>query len=249
MRNKILSKLLVGIMLASTLFTAPCSQVFANEGLSTVGDTSSVNTTVNLTKESPVNIVVTIPANISLTKCSLAADEDAWAEHLNAGIDIAATGADRFLKYPTPLCDYGLVAEDALLTDTLYEVSLGGMSIYEYKVRNYYDCVDTIAIEGVPASIGDKTPMCEVSLASNSFTLSSTSSSSTLTGKCDFISLKYADWNNCSRSKNTGGSLARSTSLASQKYPVIFAFQGTPKANETYEGTVTFNVELKEVTP
>ena len=135
-RNKLLATLLAASML---LGVAPNLPVHA--GLSQVGDTAQSNTTVKLEKTAdPTSVIVSIPAEVTISKKTINLNDTDLKEHLFNGI--TPTGSYDWY-YPQ---DYSWYALDKYDYDIFDDNGL--QSVVDATDKDIYDVVDTISFSG-----------------------------------------------------------------------------------------------------
>lgn len=135
-RKKFLATLLAASML---LGVAPSLSVYA--GLANSGDTASSSTTVKLEKQAAAtSVVVSIPAEVTISKKTINLNDTDLKEHLFNGI--TPTGSYDWY-YPQDYSWYALGKYDYDMFD-----NNGLQSVVDATDKIIYDAVDTISFSG-----------------------------------------------------------------------------------------------------
>lgn len=134
-RKKFLATLLAASML---LGVAPSLSVYA--GLANSGDTASSSTTVKLEKQAAAtSVVVSIPAEVTISKKTINLNDADLKEHLFNGI--TPTGSYDWY-YPQDYTLYALGKSSEILDGN------GLQSVVDATDKDIYDVVDTISFSG-----------------------------------------------------------------------------------------------------
>lgn len=134
-RNKLLATLL-----AATLLLGIAPNLPVHAGLSQVGDTAQSDTTVKLEKTAdPTSVVVSIPAEVTISKKTINLNDADLKEHLFNGI--TPTGSYDWY-YPQDYTLYALGKSSEILDGT------GLQSVVDATDKDIYDVVDTISFSG-----------------------------------------------------------------------------------------------------
>lgn len=249
-------KLLASLLLASTIFLSisPNMQVHA-DGISNIGDTGSANTAVTMTTTgSSTNVVVSIPAEITLQKKHILLDDSELKPFLCNGIVIQD---EDYWFYPYSF-NRAMIPQSGL-SKTEQTTPYGIKVVNEITSNVEADIVATVDTISI---VGDVAPgeVVDVCIESAGFRLSpSNASAPTVGGYTQFIptckNVKSCYFNNnipifYNENNDAGQYVIQKTSTDSDiTVPVLFGtfYEDNTKLYEgvNYTGTYTFNIRVR----
>lgn len=235
--KKLLSSLLLSVTLIGSLISNLTTYALGS------GDSTTEATTIKYSDTGNLSVVITIPAEVSLTKpegleYDSGSSYNTWIPHVLGDSDITKTDLNLNSDGLFKLMKSTDIAPNGYLPSAQSPVD------YNTVMEKYYDCMDVVEISDSPTwNQYNKQPYVKITIDNPIITLKD-SSLNEKTAYCEFAGISGSNFKTVADSTGAYRILKYGNSHIAKKFPVAFFYLGELNEGESYSGTVTFNAEI-----